>query len=963
MRLPQAAVALALLSLAASAAPAGAIRQSAREIPVAHSVDVVIVGGSTAAVAGAEEAANSGASVFLAAPRPYLGEDLCATLRLRLAEGQTLGDPLAERLFQGRRETTPLVVKKVLDKILLEAEVRYLYGCYATDVLRDRGGKPAGIVMANRAGRQAVVAKVIIDATDRAWIARMAGAAARPWPDGRHRFERTLIVPGGDGRTGSGEAVTKVLGLSVPGGGFTALAAAEQAARDETYVDGQLRAAERLFYVPPDSILGRTGAAEWKDSQRGGLGHFQPQKVERLYVLSAMADVPRNAAAEMLRPTGLIEIARRIGRAAAAEAESLPAPEGVCLPQNVEEADDAGDVCENLGGLRPADRPRKAIASGARRLPVLGRYDVVVVGGGTAGAPATIGAARRGARTLVIEYQEALGGTGTLGLITRPYHGNFIGFTREVPFPDREHNVEHKMEWYRREIRRAGGDIWFGVLGCGAVVQTGRVRGVVVATPEGRGAVLARCVIDSTGNADLAAAAGAEVQYGAGDEDIAMQGAGRPPRPLTRFAVNTDYLLVDETDMLDTWRALVGTRLAMKLDHYDSGPLIQTRERRRIVGDHVLRYLDQIAGRTYPDSVVYSSSDYDAHGYPIDPYFALFPHDEKSLKAHHPAPGGPCYTPYRCLLPRGLDGILVAGIGISMDRDASALVRMQRDVQNQGYAAGVAATMVARADGGTRQIDVKALQKHLVEIGNLPPEVLEHEDPFPLPEEAVGEAVTAVGRPKDRGRANQALAIVLSHQKTARPLLEAAFAEAEGEKKLVYAKILGFLGDRRAVPVLIEALDRVEKWDDKVYQGKMAEYAHLPTPVDGLVMALGQARDRRALPAIFRVMEKLDAKATLSHHRAVALALETIADPAAAEPLAALLRKPGMTGHALTAVTRLPASMKERRDREAPLREIVLARALYRCGDAEGLGEDILRQYRNDLRGLFSRHAAAVLGK
>ena len=120
---------------------------------------------------------------------------------------------------------------------------------------------------------------------------------------------------------------------------------------------------------------------------------------------------------------------------------------------------------EVLFGLRPTDKPSKTVPAEARRLPVLGEYDVVVVGGGTAGACAAIGAARQGAKALVVEYQEALGGTGTLGAITRPYHGLFIGFTKEVPFPDKEHNVEHKMEWYRREIRKAGGEVWFGTNG------------------------------------------------------------------------------------------------------------------------------------------------------------------------------------------------------------------------------------------------------------------------------------------------------------------------------------------------------------------------------------------------------------------------------------------------------------------------------------------------------------------
>jgi hypothetical protein len=108
-------------------------------------------------------------------------------------------------------------------------------------------------------------------------------------------------------------------------------------------------------------------------------------------------------------------------------------------------------------------------------------------------------------------------------------------------------------------------------------------------------------------------------------------------------------------------------------------------------------------------------------------------------------------------------------------------------------------------------------------------------------------------------------------------------------------------------------------------------------------------------------LETLDEGVTLSHHRAVAVALEQIADSSAAEPLARLLAKPGMSGHALTAIEALPESMSQRRDRAAPLREIALARALYRCGDFDGTGAKILREYKDDLRGLFSRHATAVL--
>ncbi|MHC4405122.1 MAG: FAD-dependent oxidoreductase, partial [Planctomycetota bacterium] len=594
-------------------------------------------------------------------------------------------------------------------------------------------------------------------------------------------------------------------------------------------------------------------------------------------------------------------------------------------------------------------------------VPVLAEVDVVVVGGGTSGACAAIAAARRHVDVLVVEFQEGLGGVGTVGLIGRPYHGRNLGFTREVPFCDKRHNTEHKMEWYRKEIRRNRGRIWLGALGCGAFVDGQRVRGAVVATPLARGVVLADVVIDATGNGDVAVAAGAESMFGQTQSDLALQGTGLPLRPLGGTYVNTDYLLVDESDALDTWRAFVGSRAAAD-DAYDSGTFIQTRERRRVVGDHVLGYLDQIAGRTYPDSIVISGSDYDSHGYPREPFFALIPHTEKTLKANHPAPGGTCYTPYRCLLPRGLEGMLVTGLAISMHRDASAMVRMQKDMHNQGYAAGVAAAMAVQSGSTPRQIDVKALQTHLVRMGNLPEDVLTDQDSFPMPQGHVDAAVAHVADPgHSRDDRCRALAIVLSHPERSRPALKQAFASAEGGARLAYAKILGFLGDRDVVPVLIEALGRVDAWDAKILQGSMAEYAHLPTPIDAVILALGHTRDRRATPHVLEKLEMLDAGVTLSHHRAVALALEQLGDPAAAEPLARLLRKPGMGRHAMTRLEPLYDRQRDKRRRTGPLREIVLARALYRCGDHEGLGQEILEQYRRDVRGLFARHAAAVL--
>ncbi len=975
---------IAVFSLASAlvvcSQPAGVetVRQSARQIPVAGEADVVVVGGTVGAAAAACEAAAGGASVLLAAPRTYLGEDICATLRPWLEDGETPGGDLTRRIFADDRTTTPMRVKKTLEAALLESGVDFLLGCCVTDVLFDGEGQPAGIVMANRAGRQAVVAKVVIDATQRAVVAKMAGAEHRPWVPGKHVCRRVVL---GGGPTSSAEPARRIaagveaegqklhyyeysLELDLGDGSFPELAEAEQRMRDLTYREGQLRAAERMWFFPPDPIRGRAPAADWRRGEPWAVGHFRPRNVDRVYVLGPAADVPRAAADKIMRPTVLESLGRTVGREAAREARNTPPPAEAGTRGRVGRPIRAGDVREVLTGLRPAGGSSRTAAATERSLPVLAEADVLVVGGGTSGACAAIGSARQGVDVLVVEYQEGLGGVGTVGLIGRPYHGQNLGFTREVPFCDRRHNNEYKMEWFRRQIRRGGGRIWLGVLGCGAFADDNRVRGAVVATPLGRGVVLADVVIDATGNGDVAVAAGADSMYGADPDDIALQGTGLPTRPLASSYVNTDYLLVDESDMVDTWRALVGARLAATSDAYDMGTFIQTRERRRVIGDHVLSYLDQIAGRTYADSVVLSGSDYDSHGYPSEPFFALIPHTEQTIRANHPAPGGTCYTPYRCLLPRGLEGMLVTGLAISMHRDASAMVRMQKDMHNQGYAAGVAAAMAVERRCTPRQIDVKALQAHLVEIGNLPESVLADGDSFPLSRESIDSAVTQIAdEQQTRAARCRALAVVLSHGERSRPALREAFASAEGDARLTYAKILGFLGERGAAPVLIEALGQVHTWDEKIYQGKMAEYAHLPTPIDALILALGDTRDRQATAAVLEKLDMLDAEVTLSHHRAVALALEQIGDPAAAGPLARLLQKPGMRGHAMPELEPLYDRQQEKRRRTGPLREIVLARALYRCGDHEGLGEGILREYQRDLRGVFARHATVVLGR
>jgi len=316
-------------------------------------------------------------------------------------------------------------------------------------------------------------------------------------------------------------------------------------------------------------------------------------------------------------------------------------------------------------------------------------------------------------------------------------------------------------------------------------------------------------------------------------------------------------------------------------------------------------------------------------------------------------------VPYRCLLPKGLDGILVTGLGVSAHRDAMPVIRMQADIQNQGYAAGLAAAMVIESGKSVRDVDIKALQKHLVEKGNLPERVLTDEDSFPLPQDKIAEAVGRVVNDFD------GLEVILAQQQDAVPLLRKAYENAQAVKnKLTYAHILGMLGDPIGAGTLAEAV-KSRDWDKGWNYTGMGQFGMSLSKLDSLIIALGRTRDKLALGPILDKLERLDADSEFSHCRAVAMALESLGDAAAVEPLARLMAKPGVRGHAFTDINRArhetPDSPVDTTSRNQSLRELILARALYRCGDYQQLGEKVLKEYASDLRAHYARHAGAVL--
>ena len=306
------------------------------------------------------------------------------------------------------------------------------------------------------------------------------------------------------------------------------------------------------------------------------------------------------------------------------------------------------------------------------------------------------------------------------------------------------------------------------------------VSALLVSNKAGLTALRAKVYIDCSGDADLVAWAGASFQKG--DEQGALQPAthcftisnvdeyayrhgeglqpnnpkspiyailasGRYPEiPDTHLCnnlvgpgtvgFNAGHLWgVDNTDPYSVSKALSqGRKLAASMRKglaefapafansflSATGSVVGIRETRRIIGDYVLTLQDYMDRRSFPDEICRNS-------YFIDIHFTREEARRKGVDVERRyeqyGKGESHGIPYRCLTPRSLKNVLVAGRSISCERTVHGSIRVMPVCLVMGEAAGVAAAQAAvspRID--VHQIDTDALRNRLRKVGAYLPE-------------------------------------------------------------------------------------------------------------------------------------------------------------------------------------------------------------------------------------------------
>ena len=449
----------------------------------------------------------------------------------------------------------------------------------------------------------------------------------------------------------------------------------------------------------------------------------------------------------------------------------------------------------------------KTIRESAKDIKVHAEVDVLVVGSGPSGLAAAIAAAREGADTMILERYGCFGGVisqvGVEGFawyrhkdtieaegLVPEFENKYIELAGSNPECQSESQaLDAEMFKYVADEMVIKNNVKH-LLHCTAVeviMEDGVIKGVITESKSGRLAILAKRVIDCTGDADIAALAGApfykapknelmsvttmfhcknvdtekfndyvqndlkptykdwggywSIETTGKEDDLFSPYFEKPFVEGTEEGIvpkeenvclggtwssvtdsgevtqlNVVFISnVDCTDVEDLTNAEIAGRrnalhsveiLRKKVPGFENAKLrnfgmtLGTRESRKVDGHYLLTAHDVMNQAKFEDSVAIFPEFIDGVGYLIKPTTGRY-----------------YQIPYRCILPKKVDNLLVAGRSISGDKIAHVSFRNMSCCVATGQAAGVAAAVSIRENISTANVDVKKVQDALIKQG------------------------------------------------------------------------------------------------------------------------------------------------------------------------------------------------------------------------------------------------------
>jgi len=385
------------------------------------------------------------------------------------------------------------------------------------------------------------------------------------------------------------------------------------------------------------------------------------------------------------------------------------------------------------------------------KVPIIGKYDVIIVGGGIAGVGAALAARRHGHKVLIIEKSVMLGGLATLGFIA--YYlplcdgrGKKVtgGIAEELLYLSIKYGYNTLAPEWRDgkgigakkrytsifsppefvyamdELMMAEGiDLLFDTVFCSPVMKGNTCKAVIVENKTGRGAYTAKMFVDASGDADLIYRAGAKcveeknyiafwfyntnlkkMQRAVEKSDV-MKGISLEWRG--RFLKDGTYTLGEKeykgTNANDITRFILNGRIILKKEiaknRRSNGSLLalpgmaQYRRTRRLQG--IYRLKDKDALRSFDDSI--------------------------GCTGHWLKPGIVYEIPYRTLVTKDFPNIFASGRAISASGDAWEATRVIPPAVLTGQAAGTAAALAIKKKCPATAVPIGDLQKELESTG------------------------------------------------------------------------------------------------------------------------------------------------------------------------------------------------------------------------------------------------------